>query len=146
LGAGRGRHEGRRQAHPDHPERAGLRQARRWRRHDPARFRPDLRRGTAGRQITLFVRQREAVMRIANDVTELIGNTPLVRNRKLAAGSGAGLVGKLEFHTPAHSVEVRLGLATIEAAEAAGLITPDTTIVEPTSGNTGIALAMGCAA
>jgi len=85
-------------------------------------------------------------MRIANDVTELIGNTPLVRIRKLAAGSGAEIVGKLEFHNPAHSVKDRIGLAMIEAAEAAGLIGPDTTIVEPTSGNTGIALAMVCAA
>ena len=85
-------------------------------------------------------------MRIANDVTELIGNTPLVRIRKLARGSGADLVGKLEFHNPAHSVKDRIGLAMIEAAEAAGLINPDTTIVEPTSGNTGIALAMVCAA
>jgi len=85
-------------------------------------------------------------MRIANDVTELIGNTPLVRIRKLAAGSNADLVGKLEFHNPAHSVKDRIGLAMIEAAEAAGLITLDTTIVEPTSGNTGIALAMVCAA
>ncbi len=85
-------------------------------------------------------------MRIANDVTELIGNTPLVRIRKLAAGSGAEILGKLEFHNPAHSVKDRIGLAMIEAAEAAGLIGPDTTIVEPTSGNTGIALAMVCAA
>jgi len=85
-------------------------------------------------------------MRIANDVTELIGNTPLVRIRKLAVGSGADLVGKLEFHNPAHSVKDRIGLAMIEAAEAAGLINTDTTIVEPTSGNTGIALAMVCAA
>ena len=85
-------------------------------------------------------------MRIANDVTELIGNTPLVRIRKLAVGSGADLVGKLEFHNPAHSVKDRIGLAMIEAAEAAGLINTDTTVVEPTSGNTGIALAMVCAA
>ena len=85
-------------------------------------------------------------MRIANDVTELIGNTPLVRIRKLARGSGADLVGKLEFHNPAHSVKDRIGLAMIEAAEAAGLIDTDTTVVEPTSGNTGIALAMVCAA
>jgi cysteine synthase A len=85
-------------------------------------------------------------MRIANDVTELIGNTPLVRIRKLGAGSGADILGKLEFHNPAHSVKDRIGLAMIEAAEAAGLIGPDTTVVEPTSGNTGIALAMVCAA
>ena len=85
-------------------------------------------------------------MRIANDVTELIGNTPLVRICKLAAGSGADIVGKLEFYNPAHSVKDRIGLAMIEAAEAAGLIHADTVIVEPTSGNTGIALAMVCAA
>ncbi|MDN2805811.1 pyridoxal-phosphate dependent enzyme, partial [Campylobacter coli] len=70
-------------------------------------------------------------MRIANDVTELIGNTPLVRIRKLAMERNADLVGKLEFHNPAHSVKDRIGLAMIEAAEAAGLITPDTTVVEP---------------
>jgi cysteine synthase A len=85
-------------------------------------------------------------MRIANDVTELIGNTPLVRIRKLAKGSPAEIVAKLEFYNPAHSVKDRIGLAMIEAAEAAGKIGPDTVIVEPTSGNTGIALAMVCAA
>jgi cysteine synthase A len=84
-------------------------------------------------------------MRIANDVTELIGNTPLVRIRKLA-GSNAQVLGKLEFYNPGHSVKDRIGLAMIEAAEAAGKVTPDTVIVEPTSGNTGIALAMVCAA
>ena len=85
-------------------------------------------------------------MRIANDVTELIGNTPLVRIRKLGPEGGAQIVAKLEFHNPAHSVKDRIGLAMIEAAEQAGLIGPDTVIVEPTSGNTGIALAMVCAA
>ncbi|MES2758333.1 MAG: cysteine synthase A [Pseudomonadota bacterium] len=85
-------------------------------------------------------------MKIANDVTELIGNTPLVRIRRLAKGAGAEIVAKLEFYNPAHSVKDRIGLAMIEAAEAAGLIKPDTVIVEPTSGNTGIALAMVCAA
>jgi cysteine synthase A len=84
-------------------------------------------------------------MRIANDVTELIGNTPLVRIRKLGPG-GAEILAKLEFYNPAHSVKDRIGLAMIEAAEAAGKIGPDTVIVEPTSGNTGIALAMVCAA
>jgi cysteine synthase A len=84
-------------------------------------------------------------MRIANDVTELIGNTPLVRIRRLYTGS-AQILAKLEFHNPAHSVKDRIGLAMIEAAEAAGQIGPDTVIVEPTSGNTGIALAMVCAA
>jgi cysteine synthase A len=85
-------------------------------------------------------------MRIANDVTELIGNTPLVRIRRLAQGSAADIVAKLEFYNPAHSVKDRIGLAMIEAAEQAGKIGPGTTIVEPTSGNTGIALAMVCAA
>ncbi|MBZ2207894.1 cysteine synthase A [Massilia soli] len=85
-------------------------------------------------------------MKIANDVTELIGNTPLVRIRKLGREGGAQIVAKLEFHNPAHSVKDRIGLAMIEAAEQAGLIGPDTVIVEPTSGNTGIALAMVCAA
>jgi cysteine synthase A len=85
-------------------------------------------------------------MRIANDVTELIGNTPLVRIRRLAQGSAAEIVAKLEFYNPAHSVKDRIGWAMIEAAEKAGKIGPGTTIVEPTSGNTGIALAMVCAA
>jgi cysteine synthase A len=85
-------------------------------------------------------------MKIANDVTELIGNTPLVRIRNLAKGAGAEILAKLEFYNPAHSVKDRIGLAMIEAAEAAGMIGPDTVIVEPTSGNTGIALAMVCAA
>jgi cysteine synthase A len=85
-------------------------------------------------------------MRVANDVTELIGNTPLVRIRKLARDGVADILAKLEFYNPAHSVKDRIGLAMIEAAEAAGQIGPDTVIVEPTSGNTGIALAMVCAA
>jgi cysteine synthase A len=85
-------------------------------------------------------------MRIANDVTELIGNTPLVRIRRMAQGLGADVLAKLEFHNPAHSVKDRIGLAMIQAAEKAGKIGPDTIIVEPTSGNTGIALAMVCAA
>ena len=85
-------------------------------------------------------------MRIANDVTELIGNTPLVRIRRLAKGAPAEIVAKLEFYNPAHSVKDRIGLSMIEAAEAAGKIDAGTVIVEPTSGNTGIALAMVCAA
>jgi cysteine synthase A len=85
-------------------------------------------------------------MRIANDVTELIGNTPLVRIRRLSQGAGADILAKLEFYSPAHSVKDRIGWAMIEAAEQAGKIGPDTIIVEPTSGNTGIALAMVCAA
>jgi cysteine synthase A len=85
-------------------------------------------------------------MRIANDVTELIGNTPLVRIRRLGRGTGADILAKLEFYNPAHSVKDRIGWAMIEAAEQAGKIGPNTIIVEPTSGNTGIALAMVCAA
>jgi len=85
-------------------------------------------------------------MKIANDVTELIGNTPLVRIRKLSAGAPAEVVAKLEFYNPAHSVKDRIGLSMIDAAEHAGKIKPDTIILEPTSGNTGIALAMVCAA
>jgi cysteine synthase len=85
-------------------------------------------------------------MRIANDVTELVGNTPLVRLRRLTEGARAEVVAKLEFYNPAHSVKDRIGVSMIEAAEHAGRIKPDTIIVEPTSGNTGIALAFVCAA
>ena len=84
-------------------------------------------------------------MKIANDVTELIGNTPLVRLRRLAAGAVADIAVKLEFFNPAHSVKDRIGAAMIQASEQAGLIGPNTIILEPTSGNTGIALAMVCA-
>jgi cysteine synthase A len=85
-------------------------------------------------------------MRVANDVTALVGNTPLVRINRMAQGAVATVLAKLEFYNPAHSVKDRIGVAMIEAAEQAGLIKPDTIIVEPTSGNTGIALAMVCAA
>ena len=85
-------------------------------------------------------------MAIANSVTDLIGNTPLVRIRRMAEGLKADIVAKLEFYNPAHSVKDRIGAAMIDAAEKAGLIKPETIIVEPTSGNTGIALAMVCAA
>jgi cysteine synthase len=84
-------------------------------------------------------------MKIANDVTQLIGNTPLVRLRRITNGSSAEVLVKLESFNPAHSVKDRIGVAMIEAAEKAGLIKPDTIILEPTSGNTGIALAMVCA-
>lgn len=85
-------------------------------------------------------------MRIANNVTELVGNTPLVKLNRLSAGLSATIALKLEFFNPAHSVKDRIGVAMIEAAEQAGLIGPDTIIIEPTSGNTGIALAFVCAA
>lgn len=84
-------------------------------------------------------------MNIANDVTELVGNTPLVRIHSLSKGARAEIVAKLEFYNPAHSVKDRIGLSMIEAAEQAGMIKPDTIVIEPTSGNTGIALAFVCA-
>jgi cysteine synthase A len=90
--------------------------------------------------------QFRITMKIAQDVTQLIGHTPLVRINRLSAGCKAEVVAKLEFYNPAHSVKDRIGLAMIEAAEAAGQIKDDTIILEPTSGNTGIALAMVCAA
>jgi cysteine synthase A len=84
--------------------------------------------------------------RIAEDITELVGNTPLVRLRRLTEHVDARVVAKLESFNPAHSVKDRIGVAMLDAAEKAQLIGPDTIILEPTSGNTGIALAMVCAA
>ena len=83
---------------------------------------------------------------IHSDITSAFGDTPLVRLNRVAEGTEATILAKLEFHNPAHSVKDRIGLSMIEAAEKAGKIGPDTVIVEPTSGNTGIALAMVCAA
>ncbi len=84
-------------------------------------------------------------LKIAANVTELVGNTPLVRLNRVVGNAGATVVAKLEYYNPAKSVKDRIGLAMIEAAERDGKIGPNTIIVEPTSGNTGIALAMVCA-
>jgi cysteine synthase A len=81
-------------------------------------------------------------MNIADNVTQLVGNTPLVRLNRLTQGAGATVVAKLEYENPAKSVKDRIALSMIEAAERDGKIKPDTIIVEPTSGNTGIGLAM----
>ncbi|MBS1197025.1 MAG: cysteine synthase [Proteobacteria bacterium] len=85
-------------------------------------------------------------MKIANNVTDLVGNTPLVRINRLTEGAVATVVAKLEYFNPAHSVKDRIATAMIDAAQAAGKIKPDTIVLEPTSGNTGIGLAMVCAA
>ncbi len=85
-------------------------------------------------------------MNIANSITELIGKTPLVKLNHLTEGLEATVVAKLEFFNPGGSVKDRISVAMLDAAEAAGKVTKDTIIVEPTSGNTGIGLAMVCAA
>ena len=84
-------------------------------------------------------------MKIAASMIDLVGNTPLVRINRVAAGCKAEIVAKLEFFSPGASVKDRIGVSMIEAAEKAGKIRKDTVIVEPTSGNTGIALAWVCA-
>src|SRR5271157_2155239 len=84
--------------------------------------------------------------KIYSDITKTVGNTPLVRLNRLTAGLGADVLVKLESFNPLSSVKDRIGVALIEAAERQGLINKDTVIIEPTSGNTGIALAFVCAA
>ena len=85
-------------------------------------------------------------MNIANNITELVGNTPLVKLNRVTDGAEATVLAKLEFFNPGSSVKDRIAVAMIDAAEKAGKINKNTTIVEPTSGNTGIGLAMVCAA
>ena len=85
-------------------------------------------------------------MPVYNNITELVGNTPLVRLNKITDGAAATVLLKLEFFNPASSVKDRIALAMIEDAEARGILYPDSVIVEPTSGNTGIGLAFVCAA
>ena len=85
-------------------------------------------------------------MHIADDITKLVGGTPLVRLRNVVPVGGATILAKLEFFNPGGSVKDRIAVAMIDAAEREGLLAPGSTVVEPTSGNTGISLAMVCAA
>jgi cysteine synthase A len=93
-----------------------------------------------------MINGRKGMSKIANNISELTGNTPLVKLNKIANGSYAEVVAKLEFFNPCSSVKDRIGVAMIDAGERDGKINKDTVIIEPTSGNTGIALAFVCAA
>ena len=84
--------------------------------------------------------------KVARTITDLIGNTPLLRLNRISDETGAEVYGKLEYFNPAGSVKDRIGFAMIEAAEREGKLDKDTVIIEPTSGNTGIALAFAAAA
>jgi len=97
-------------------------------------------------KVTDEIRKSRLKPRIADNITALVGNTPLVKLNRITQGLNATLVAKLESYNPLSSVKDRIGVAMIEAAEEAGLIKEDTVVVEPTSGNTGIALAFVCAA
>ena len=98
------------------------------------------------KKVKIMVKIPELTRGIANDITETIGNTPLVRLNKLTKDSKAEVVVKLESFNPLSSVKDRIGVAMIEAGEEAGVINADTILIEPTSGNTGIALAFVAAA
>jgi cysteine synthase A len=87
----------------------------------------------------------EETMKVSNNINSTVGSTPLVRLNAVTDGLQADILAKLEFFNPLGSVKDRIGVSMIEAAEEKGLINPETTIVEPTSGNTGIALAFVCA-
>lgn len=97
-------------------------------------------------KVTYKVKERRQQPKIADNITELIGNTPLVKLNRVTQGLTTRVVAKLESYNPLSNVKDRIGVAMVEAAEEAGLIKEDTVIVEPTSGNTGIALAFVCAA